>query len=82
VIRVPPGFDEELARQALGRRSAQGTAYELDSRFATLEMHAYDALTALHGFWSRLYGPNEALATAFDALAAMRETWEGVTENG
>jgi hypothetical protein len=49
-----------------------------DREFRRLETNAYDALTALHGFWTSLYGPNEALTDAFDALAAMREEFHGV----
>ena len=49
-----------------------------DTEFRRLELNAYDALTALHGFWTKLYGSNEALDPAFAALAAMREEFHGV----
>lgn len=40
-----------------------------------LRREAYDALTALDVFWTRLYGPNETLTPALDTLDAMNETW-------
>lgn len=49
----------------------------VEAQYVVLEAQAYDALTALHGFWTRLYGPNEALTPAFDALESMGREWEG-----
>ncbi len=50
--------------------------YHLDSRFSNLELKTRNALDELAAFWSEMYGPNEALAAAYDALQSMRETWE------
>ena len=47
-----------------------------EREYERLERQAYDALTALHGFWTRLYGPNEALEPAWEALSEMRRTWD------
>lgn len=44
-----------------------------EREFSKLEGNAHAALIELHGFWTKLYGPNEALTPAFDALEEMRK---------
>ncbi len=49
--------------------------YHAESEFATLEANASRALEALDKFWTDVYGPNEALTPAFEALGGMLEEW-------
>lgn len=49
--------------------------YHAESEFATLEDNARAALLALDAFWAEVYGPNEALLPAFEALDGMADEW-------
>jgi hypothetical protein len=44
-------------------------------RFTSLLNDATRSLEALSAFWTKLYGPNEALADAFDSLEALDVEW-------
>lgn len=53
-----------------------------EAEFVRLRNEAEAALNALGRFWSRLYGPNEALAGAHEALLVMdREFFEREEEH-
>lgn len=42
-----------------------------EQEFLRLSREAQDALNALDRFWTKLYGPNEALTAAHESLLAM-----------
>jgi hypothetical protein len=48
-----------------------------DETFARLYNDAVDAVNALRSFWTRLYGPNEALTAADEALGDVWDDWHG-----
>src|SRR5262245_49169529 len=54
-------------------KQTDNAALIVEGEFARLTLEAYEALNRLGDFWTKLYGPNEALAPATDALKAMQD---------
>ena len=46
-----------------------------EAEYDRLWLDASGAIHRLSAFWTRLYGPNEALAPAHECLAALSETF-------
>lgn len=58
----------------------QAASDALVEKFERIHGEAHDALAHLERFWTSLYGPNEALTAAFEALDALPPTFYGEGE--
>ncbi len=62
-------------------RTFEGLEDVAEREFNRLTQNASAALNELSAFWTRLYGPNEALAAANDELLAMDRDFYGRDES-
>jgi hypothetical protein len=66
-----------------GAAAYSSLATELaDERFAELVDDAGRALERLERFWTRAYGPNEALTAAFECVRELERTWNAGDDDG